>query len=250
MTLQSWLPTTKQPLPAAGEIHVWRIDLAGLTSPATESLLSADECERAARLLIERKRVRFIAGRGTLRKVLGQYLGIAPQALVFEYGPHGKPALTSEESAAGLAFNFSHSEDLALLAVAHARAIGIDIEHRQRNISVASFARHILSESETADLARLPAEQHQQALLAAWTRKEAYLKALGIGLSHSMSGFTTGLAEEGEILVRPLEDIDGKRQPWTLIPLAAQPDYLACLAAPGHNWTVCHFDWRPVNSIG
>jgi 4'-phosphopantetheinyl transferase len=250
MSVQSWQPAAHQPPPAPGEIHVWRIDLAGATSPAAESLLCADERERAGRLLIKRKHAQFIAGRSTLRKVLGQYLGIAPQALVFTYGPHGKPELAREESAAGHTFNFSHSEDLALLAVAHAGAIGIDIEHRRRNISVTSFARHILSESETADLARLPAEQHQQAVLTAWTRKEAYLKALGVGLSRSMRGFTTGLADEGEILVRPLEDADGKAGPWTFIPLAAHPDYLACLAAPGHSWTARRFCWRPVDSIG
>jgi 4'-phosphopantetheinyl transferase len=247
MTAQSWQPTAHQRPPAPGEIHVWRIDLACAASPAPVSLLSPDERERAARLLIEDKRVRFVAGRGALRRVLGQYLGLAPQALVFEYGMHGKPVLDHGESAAGLDFNFSSSENLALLAVARTRAIGVDIEYRRCNISVPSFARHILSESEVADLARIPTERHTRALLTAWTRKEAYLKALGVGLSRSMSGFTTGFGDEGEAIVRRLEDADGNTQLWTFAPLAAHPDFLACLAAPGDNWTVQRFDWRPAH---
>jgi 4'-phosphopantetheinyl transferase len=250
MTAHSWQPAAHQTAPAPGEIHVWRIDLTGLDSHAPESLLSADERERAARLLIDDKRVRFIAGRSILRRLLGRYLGVDPKALVFAYGPHGKPELTGGESDRGLTFNFSNSEDLALLAVARTRAIGIDIEHRRRNISVAPFARHILSEGETTDLARLPNEQHSQALLAAWTRKEAYLKALGVGLSRPMRCFTTGIGDAEETLVRQLEGTDdGELQPWSLIPLAAHPDYLACVAAPGVDWTVQRFDWRPVNGV-
>jgi 4'-phosphopantetheinyl transferase len=242
-----WQPAVHQQLPAPGEIHVWRIDLACAASTALASLLSTDERERAARLLIEDKRAQFVAGRGALRRVLGQYLGVAPQALVFAYGAHGKPALGHDATAAGLAFNFSNSDNLALLAVARANAIGIDIEHRARRISEAPFARHILSESEADDLARLPAAQRKAALLRAWTRKEAYLKALGVGLSRPMSGITTGYGDEGEAIVRRIEDADGKPRPWTFIPLAAHADYLACLAAPGVDWTVEHLDWRPVN---
>jgi 4'-phosphopantetheinyl transferase len=182
-----------------------------------------------------------------LRRVLGQYLGMAPQALVFAYGAHGKPALGLGETGGGLAFNFSNADNLALLAVARANVIGIDIEHRGRQITQAPFAHHILSESEADDLTRIPAARRRAALLTAWTRKEAYLKALGVGLSRPMSGFTTGFGDEGEAIVRRLEDTDGKPRPWTFIPLAAHPEYLACLAAPGEDWIVRRLDWRPLN---
>lgn len=247
MNAESWQPAAHQTAPVPGEIHVWRIDLACAASLSRESPLSPDEHERAARLLIDDKRIQFIAGRSALRRLLGQYLGVAPEALAFAYGPHGKPGLSGGESAWGLAFNFSNSENLALLAVARAGTVGIDIEHRGRNISVAPFTRHILSESETAKLARLPARRHKHALLAAWTRKEAYLKALGVGLSRPMRGFTTGIADEGETLVCQIEDTDGGLHPWTFIPLAAHPDYLACVVAPGQGWTVRRLDWDPVN---
>jgi 4'-phosphopantetheinyl transferase len=247
MTAQSWQPSAHQRPPVSGEIHVWRIDLAaGAGSPAAATLLSSDERERAARLLCEHKRTRFIAGRSALRRLLGQYLDKAPQALVFRYGPHGKPALVIGASETILTFNFSHSEDLALLAVATDREVGIDIEYRHRHISVAPFARHILSENEAASLQRLPEEQHQQALLTAWTRKEAYVKALGEGLARSLNSFSTGIADD-EPAVRRVEDANGEPRTWTFTPLAVHPDYLACVAAPGSDWTSRCFDWEPAS---
>ena len=247
MSALSWQPSAQQPAPAADEVHVWRIDLAaGAGSPAAATLLSSDERERAARLLCEHKRTRFIAGRSALRRLLGQYLDKAPQTLVFRYGPHGKPALVTGASETILTFNFSHSEDLALLAVATGREVGIDIEYRHRDISVAPFARHILSENEAAALQRLPEEQHQQALLAAWTRKEAYVKALGEGLARSLKSFSAGIAVD-EPAVRRLEDANGEPHTWTFTPLAVHPDYLACVAAPGSDWTPRCFEWEPAS---
>lgn len=247
MIAQSWQPAAHQPPPSPGEIHVWRIELAADSgSPADALLLSPDELERAARLLCEHKRARFIAGRSALRSLLGQYLGALPQALVFRYGPHGKPALVSGVSAAALTFNFSHSEDLALLAVATEREVGIDIEYRHRDISVAPFTRHILSENEAASLQLLPEEQHQQALLTAWTRKEAYVKALGEGLARSLKSFSAGIADD-EPAVRRLEDANGEPHTWKFTPLVVHPDYLACVVAPGNDWTPRCFDWEPAS---
>jgi len=248
MTAQYWQPSAHQPLPASDEIHVWRIDLAaGSCAQADTALLSPDEHERAGRLLCERKRARFIAGRSALRSLLGRYLDEAPQALVFRYGPHGKPALARGASDAVLTFNFSHSKDLALLAVAAGREVGIDIEHLHRDISVDSFARHILCENEAAALQRLPAERHKQALLTAWTRKEAYVKALGVGLARSLNSVSAGIGDVDETAVHHLEDADGRPRLWTFIPLAVHPDYLACLASPGSDWTPRCFHWRPAS---
>lgn len=245
MTAQSWQPAAHQPPPAPGEIHVWRIDLAADSGSSTNTaVLSPDERARAARLLCEYKRARFITGRSALRRLLGRYLDEGPEALIFDYGPHGKPALVTEASDAVLTFNFSHSEDLALLAVATERKVGIDIEYRHRDISVAPFARHILSENEAAALQRLPAERHKQALLTAWTRKEAYVKALGEGLARSLKSFSAGIADD-EPAVRRLEDNNGEPRTWKFSPLAVHPDYLACLAAPGSDWTPHCFNWQP-----
>jgi 4'-phosphopantetheinyl transferase len=244
MSALSWQPSAHQPLPAPDEIHVWRIDLAAAScAPADAGLLSPDEHERAGRLLSEHKRARFIAGRSVLRRLLGRYLDEKPRSLVFHYGPHGKPALAARTSTEALTFNFSHSEDLALLAVATGREVGIDIEYRHRTISVDSFARHILCDHEAVALQRLPADRRQQALLATWTRKEAYVKALGEGLSRSMRSFSAEIAEVETTELR-LEDAGGEPVTWKFTPLAVHPDYLACLTAPGSDWTPCCFDWQ------
>jgi 4'-phosphopantetheinyl transferase len=246
MNVLNWQPAAQQPPPAPDEVHVWRIDLAaGAESPDDAALLSPDERERAGRLLIEHKRIRYIAGRSALRRLLGQYLGEAPQALAFRYGAHGKPTLDPGETQAALTFNFSNSDTLALLAVATGREVGIDLEYRHRDISVAPFARHILSGSETVPFERLPTARRKPALLATWTRKEAYLKALGVGLARSMTGFSADIADDAETAVHQLEDADGRPQSWTFVPLVVHPDYLACLASPGSDWSLRCFDWRP-----
>jgi 4'-phosphopantetheinyl transferase len=96
-------------------------------------------------------------------------------------------------------------------------------------------------------LQRLPEEQHKQALLTAWTRKEAYVKALGEGLARSLKSFSAGIADDDGTAVHHLEDTDGQPRLWTFIPLAVHPDYLACLASPGSDWTPRCFDWRPAS---
>jgi 4'-phosphopantetheinyl transferase len=247
MCAPSWQAAAQQPPPAPEEIHVWRIDLAaGAGSPADAQVLSRDEHERAGRLRCEHARARFIAGRSALRRLLGDYLGAAPQAVTFRYGPHGKPGLPTGASPS-LTFNFSHSKDLALLAVANARELGIDLEYRHRGISVEPLARYILCECEATALRRLPVERHKQALLTAWTRKEAYLKALGVGLARSLKSVSAGIADEDdEAAVRQLEDAEGRSRLWTFVPLAVHPEYLACLAVPASDWTLRCYDWRPL----
>jgi 4'-phosphopantetheinyl transferase len=238
MTVPDWQASARQPLPPAHEIHVWRIDLdAAPALPAGGPLLSPDEQARAARLLCEDKRGRFIAGRSVLRVLLARYLGEAPQALTFRYGPHGKPALVTGTSTPTLFFNYSNSDSLGLLAVSTVREVGIDIESRQRRISVTPLARHILSASEAAAFQRLPPMQRKPALLATWTRKEAYVKALGVGLALPLKSFSVAVNDDGTTAVLQLDNGDANLQTWTFVPLAAHPDYLACLAAPGRDWT-------------
>jgi 4'-phosphopantetheinyl transferase len=245
MTSQPWQPSAHQPPPAPGQIHVWRIDLAaGSGAPADAALLSPDERERAARLLCEHKRARFIAGRSAVRVLLSRYLGGAPQTLSFHYGPRGKPSLAGGTSQPELFFNYSNSRNLGLLAVSTVREVGIDIEYRHRGISVAPLARHILSGSEAVAFQRLPPIQRKPALLTTWTRKEAYVKALGVGLALPLKSFSVAVDDDEAAAVLQLDDGSGNMRSWTFTPLAVHPDYLACLTAPGSDWTPHCFDWQ------
>jgi 4'-phosphopantetheinyl transferase len=217
---------------------VWRIRL-DVPAPA-ESPLSAEEQQRAQRLLDGQKRHYFRAGRAALRNLLGAYTGTPPRELPFAFGPHGKPFLPDSP----LQFNFSNSGELGLLAVSSDRAVGIDIEYRDRNISVQRLAAHIFTADEATAFQQLPHAEQHAALLAAWTRKEAYIKALGRGFSLPLKSFSVAVTADGEPAVLHLQDDAGKPQPWQFVPLAAHPQYLASLAAAGTDWTLRCFDWQ------
>lgn len=237
MSSADWRRVQRHPELAGGDIHVWRIRL-DIPAPG-ESPLSEDEQQRAQRLRDTRKRHRFSAGRAALRNLLGAYTGSQPRALEFALGAHGKPFLPDSP----LQFNFSNSGELALLAVCRDREVGIDIEQRDRKISVERLAAYIFTSAEAAAFRQVPESGKQAALLAAWTRKEAYIKALGRGFSLSLKSFSVAVPGDGEPAVLHMEDATGTPRPWQFIPLAAHPDYLATLAAAGTDWTPQCFDW-------
>ena len=239
MSDHRWRRIQPPPETAAGEIHVWRIRLDALADET--SMLSADEQARARRLRSTTRRAQFVTGRTALRRLLGAYAGTRPQALQFAYGPHGKPALPGT----GLAFNFTNSENLALLAIASDREVGIDLEQRNRNIRVELLARHILTAQEAAAFSRVPPARQAATLLATWTRKEAYIKALGDGFSRPLRSFSVTIRADSEPARLELDGQAGSPQRWTFMPLVPHPDYLAALAAPGTDWTLRCFDWHP-----
>ena len=143
--------------------------------------LSSEEAVRAARFHLAADRRRFIAGRGLLRGLLGTTLNRPPGHLVFDYGPHGKPILTGDDS--HLRFNFSRSGDIALVALAFGRDVGVDIERIRPDLDAASLAAHILPAAEADAVLALPPDAQPDAFFRAWVRREAYLKALGVGFS-------------------------------------------------------------------
>jgi 4'-phosphopantetheinyl transferase len=236
MSTADWRRVQQHPDLAAGEIHVWRIRLN--LPVAGSSPLSGDELQRAERLRDAVKRAQFIAGRSGMRTLLGEYTHTHPRDLRFTYGPHGKPSLPDSQ----LQFNFSNSGGMALLAVSIDRAIGIDIEHRDRTIRVDSLAQHIFTEAELAAFNTLPGDARHAALLTAWTRKEAYIKALGTGFSLSLKSFSVAVPADKEPAVLELRDSTDKQINWKFVPLVTHPDYIATLTAPGTDWIVCRFD--------
>jgi 4'-phosphopantetheinyl transferase len=185
----SWLE--RSPL-ALSRLELWQLDL--LTEPAPDRLawLSDAERARAARFVFERDRRRFLAAHCGLRALLAARTGIAAAALVFREGAHGKPSLTH---AGACSFNMSHSEDIALVAIADASAgeIGVDVEMLRDMPDATDLARHNFSASECDELAAAAPEHRSLAFLRGWTRKEACLKAIGSGLSIAPNLFTAGL---------------------------------------------------------
>ena len=194
-------------------IDVWLIPLAGEATRADNELLDAAEIERAARFKFEADRRRFRRAHCAARLVLAQYTGTAPGALRFEIGAHGKPRLAGDGAPA---FNLSDSEDLAVLAVRAATGfdLGVDIERRRPLPDGTALALRYCGAEEQRELRQLATTADREAaFLDCWTRKEAYVKALGTGLSEGelreMQVGLRGQVRIGRIVIDSLEVASG-----------------------------------------
>ncbi len=228
------------------EVHVWRARLDQQTPSQIQSFLhnlAADEQARAEKFYFERDRERFIVARGVLRAILGSYLNRAPECLSFSYSSHGKPALAEESGRDAIRFSVSHSRGVALYAVTSGREVGIDLEHIRFDLAVAEIVERFFSQREVATLRTLPTEVQRQAFFNCWTRKEAYIKARGEGLSLPLDQFDVSLVP-GE----PAAILDTQRDPseasrWSLQELTAAVGYVAALAVEGHGWRLTCWQW-------
>ena len=179
-------------LTAPEPYELWFVDLRLAPPPERLAGLSAAEHDRAARFVFERDRRRYLAAHVGLRDLLAARTGVAAAALRFDEGPFGKPALAGPERCA---FNMSHSDDVALVALADAGVgeIGVDVEMLRDMPDAAALARQNFSAAEIDELSATAAPDRSLALLLGWTRKEACLKAIGSGLSIAPNIFTAGL---------------------------------------------------------
>src|SRR5262245_61483501 len=139
-------------------------------------------------------RDRYVVGRGILRKILSAYLAIGPGELRFTYNEYGRPAVSDDQNDRGLNFNLSHSAELALYAVTGGRVVGIDIEYMREDFASLEIAEHFFSRDEVAALKSLPADQRTAGFFNCWSRKEAFIKAKGMGVSYPLDRFTVSLA--------------------------------------------------------
>jgi 4'-phosphopantetheinyl transferase len=227
------------------EVHVWRATLDQVPSQTGIFLrtLAADERTRAERFYFQSDRERFVVARGILRAILGGYLNRAPESLSFCYGSRGKPALSPGSSQEAIGFNLSHSGNTVLYAVTRGREVGVDLELIRPQLSAERLAERFFSPREVDALRSLPADLRRHAFFLAWTRKEAYIKARGEGLSLPLNQFDVSLIP-GE----PAALLSAERDPqeilrWRLQELMPGPGYVAALAVEGHGWSLCCWDW-------
>lgn len=232
----SWPALPWPPVLGDGEVHVVRFDLAREHWRAERHLLSRDERSRASRFAFDDHRRRFVAGRAALRRILGAYLGANPRRLAFTYSPHGRPGLFRTGGPA-LDFNLAHSEDQALLAVATS-SVGVDLERLQAPPDLMDIARHYFSEREVSALERLRPESRDHGFFCAWTRKEALLKASGLGVS-ALRQVEVSLEAAPAVLAAP-----GGASAWSLSHLEPAPGFVGALALGGHGRKVCCWEWR------
>ena len=229
---ESWEQAARPPALARGEVHVWHV---GLDAPAAQrprlaALLAPDESRRAARFRFPQLGDRYTAARGTLRRLLGDYSGVDPATLRFVYGPRGKPAL---ENGGDLHFNLAHAAGHALIAVTREVSVGVDLEEIAAAPDLDDVAETHFAPGERRQLDALADGERLAAFYRIWTRKEAYLKAVGDGLAVPLQHFTVSLERQHPRLVSIEGDASAALR-WMLVHLEPAAGFVGALAVPAH----------------
>lgn len=225
--------------PAVAEVHVWRVELEQPEATVRElaRLLTGDELARARRFRRPELGRHFTVARAALRTVLGRCTAIPPGDIRFAYGEHGKPHLARPSLAPELHFNLSHSGPLAVIAVAAGRRVGVDVERIRRDIRALRIARRFFSEGEARVLEELPPARRCARFFALWTRKEAYIKALGRGLFQPLDVFRVPVVDHlsGGPLATGSPEPDSSA--WHIVDLNPGPGFVGALVAEGCDWS-------------
>ena len=246
MTSPLWPPPPATWALAPDEVHVW---CASLERPAGEvarlfSLLSEDERARAERYRVEPARVQFVSARAVLRTLLAGYLGADPTHIAFAHGAHGKPVLAHPPARPPLHFNVSHTHGAALFALTARGEVGVDVEQVRPRTNHIELAERFFAPAEADALRRLAPADSLEAFFNAWTRKEAFLKATGLGLSYGSERVeVTLLPGEPARLLRLAGDERAAAR-WSLEGLSPLPGYVGALALEGTGYRLRCWRWE------
>jgi 4'-phosphopantetheinyl transferase len=231
---------------AENEIHVWTIQLEAPAASMARfaSILSLDERARGARFHFDHHRSRFIVGRGVLRLILSRYLQTRPDKLEFLYGRNGKPAIAGQLNGNAVEFNLAHSEALAMLAVTRTGAVGIDLERIRTITDADELVGRFFSPRENDAFQKLPPEQKPAAFFNLWTRKEAWLKATGDGITHHLNRVEVTFLPGEPVRLLSLPDAFQSETKWSLHELTPAPGFAAALATAGEHPHISCWRWR------
>ena len=230
------------PYPLTPTIDIWWLRLTGglIESSKYRHLLSAAELERAERFRFEHLQHEFIIGHGALRLILADYTGAPADQLEFTRGDHGKPKLRDSP----IQYNMSHSGSLLVCGVTTAAELGVDVEQIRPMRDSEAIANRFFSPSEAAVLAGLPEGERNAAFFRCWTRKEAFLKATGDGLTRSLGSFEVAFAPGERPRFLRIDGDDPAR--WTLAAFDPTPGYTAAVAIPGGAIAVTVREFRQI----
>jgi 4'-phosphopantetheinyl transferase len=229
-------PLAQDVLPVPGshadeviEIVVMQLAAGPDAVRSSEAVLSDAERQRARRFAYDRHRRRFVLARAGLRQLLGSRLGEMPEAVDLVYGPHGKPALAPRFADSDLRFNLSHSDDLAVYAFSTGREIGVDVEAIRVIRDADHIAARFFSRREYEAYRALDAQDRPQAFFNCWTRKEAFIKALGDGVHHRLDGFDVSLAPREPARILRVENTPGEECGWRLESFSPAAGFVAAV---------------------
>jgi len=220
------------------EVHLWRLDLNALAvvEDRWKEVLSVEEQMRAARFLAPLARRHFVLTRALLRMLVGGYLNEQPTAVKLRFSAREKPGLDQPQAESKLEFNISHSGGVSLLAFTRAREIGVDVELVRKDRDVDGIARRFFSLAEQKQLETIPAEEKYEAFFRCWTRKEAYIKACGEGLSLPLSQFDVSLAAGAQDALLATRPDNRETARWSLREVPAGAGHVGALCVAGHDW--------------
>ena len=225
---------------APGEVHLWQAVLDKRLADGLRHLLSTDEISRADRFHFAKDRNHFVAARGLLRTLLSAYHGIDPEDLRFVYADKGKPSL--EETQHGTVnFNLAHSHDMAIYAFTHDREVGVDLEYVREDLAGEQIAQRFFSPREIEMLKTVGTALRKEAFFNCWTRKEAYIKARGEGLSMPLDEFDVSLlpGEPAALLLNHKEPEEVRR--WSMRSIPMPRGYVAAVVVEGQDWVLKRF---------
>ena len=235
MTDTRWQVPTASPTLEQGHAHVWRIQLNDDDDSATHfANLSHEERTRAGRLQSPHHARRYTIAHGMLRHILSLYTGVRADALIFAMGEFGKPYLSHPESAGSrfAHFNLSHSADLALVAVSKSGEVGVDVEFWRDNVAHLEIAERFFSPAEREWLRALHGNTHgvMRGFFSGWSRKEAYIKASGLGISRGLNHFDMSLEPNKPAILADRHDAQGTTR-WAIADIDVGARYSAAIVA-------------------
>lgn len=211
----------------AGKIHLWHFNI---TQSIDWETLSPDEKIRAEQFYFEKDRIAYAFSRATLRCVLSQYIAIEPSTIKLNYTLYGKPFLDPSQNAQQLHFNVSHTHHCVVYAITKNDEVGVDVEYVKKNIDYAAIAKHFFSSQEYALINQAHPSEKCDIFYRIWTCKEAFIKALGLGLSYTLNDFDVGeLSNNSAKILRIKNDFE-KSKNWSLFCWTPMDGYVAALA--------------------
>ena len=217
----------------ANEVHIWRADLLERSKQVESfmNVLSTAEKERANRFHFKKDREQFIVAKGISRLLLSNYIPSSAKEITFEFNAYGKPCLTGSHP---LQFNISHAGGLGLFAFVLTSPIGVDIEKIKQDIEIQKIAKRFFSIAETNKILNLPKPQQVDAFFNCWTRKEAFIKAHGEGLSLPLSEFEVSILDTERVKILAINWASTEVNHWNLLKISPKKTWKAAVAVKGN----------------
>jgi 4'-phosphopantetheinyl transferase len=231
---------------AADDAHVWRVSLDQPADMIAKlaPLLTRDERHKAERFHRPTDRRWFIAGRGILRKIISAYLALAPDEVRFVCNEYGKPFIADDQNRGALSFNLSHSNGMALYAVTRGRRVGIDVEYMREDFATLEVAAHFFSKDEFEALKATAIDRRTEAFFNCWSRKESYIKAIGMGVSYPLDGFTVSLTPDASPALLKVDADATEAARWKIYELDVAEGYAAALIVENPPVSLSQFQWN------